>query len=197
MSQELTPEDKELIKKIEEDAYGLQLRYRGCSQTCLKALQDNLGLGDKESLKAANSLCTGISGMGTGTCGAMLGGNMAIALAFGREDMEEPGGPREGLAPDKIRGSNFNRAYVLGRELYDKFREKAWGLTACRDLQEHIFGYFSDSADPKYLKMKETGEYYSALSKEACKLVALGAGLAAEIILREKRLDEEREKHTS
>lgn len=187
MSQELTAEDEELTKKIEEAAYGLQLRYRGCSQACLKALQDNLGLGDIQSLKAANSLCTGICGMGNGTCGALLAGVMALGLEFGREDFEEPGGPREGLALDIPLGSNFNRAYVLGRELYDKFREKVWGLWCCRDIQEHIFGYFSDTADPKYLEMKKTGEYYSVLSKEACKIVALGARLAAEIILRERK----------
>jgi hypothetical protein len=46
MSYDFTEEEKELIERISKQAHDNQLKYRGCSQTTLLALQENLGIGD-------------------------------------------------------------------------------------------------------------------------------------------------------
>jgi len=59
MPYELTDADRELVKRIEKQAHDTQLKYRGCSQTTLLALQDNLGIGDLWSFKAATGFTAG------------------------------------------------------------------------------------------------------------------------------------------
>lgn len=182
--------DKEIVKEIEEDARRIQFKYRGCAQTCLLALQEGLGIGgDLSSFKAAAGMCAGFGGKGVGICGALIGAGMAIGMEFGRAAVEEIGGPQ--FPGD----SNYGRAYGLCGELFDKFKKEMWGEFSCWRIQEHLYGRHFDSADPDVQKMKETGDYYNRLSLEAQNVVAVAARLAAEIILRERKVDAERGKH--
>ncbi len=185
----LTKEDIVLVRKIEEDARRIQLRYRGCAQTCLLALQEGFGIGDLASFKAATGMCAGFGGKGVGLCGALVGAGMAIGIEFGRAAVEEIGGPQHGG------DSNYSRAYGLCGELFDKFKKEMGGNVTCWNVQEYIFGRHFDSADPEVQKEKETGDYFMRLSFEAQNVVAVAARLAAEIILRERKIDTEREKH--
>jgi len=192
MSCDFTQAEKELIEKIEKQAHDTQLKYRGCSQTTLLALQDNLSIGDLWSFKAATGFVSGVAGKGVGPCGALLGGMMAIGIAFGRAALEEAGAPREG---GYGKPSNHSRTYKLCVELWDKFTAEYGGLWSCFDIRERFYGSRYDPMDPEVQKLKATGEFYDIVSKNACKLTATGARLAAEIILRERKIDIELGKH--
>jgi C_GCAxxG_C_C family probable redox protein len=185
MSCDFTEEEKELIQRISKQAHDTQLKYRGCSQTTLLALQENLGIGDLWTFKAATGFTAGVAGKGVGPCGAMLGGMMAIGIEFGRASLEEAGAPREG---GQGRPSNLSHTSGLCRELWTKFVAEYGGRWSCFDIQEYAYGRRYDHADPSIQHLKETGEFYDILSKNACKLTATGARLAAEIILRERKL---------
>ena len=195
-----TKEDLELIQKIENQARDMQFKYRGCSQASLLALQENLKIGDTTSFKAAGALATGIAGKGVGPCGALIGGMMAIGIEFGRAAVEEAGGPREGGE------SNYTRTFKLCGELYDKFKEYYKGDVSCWHIQEIFYEKlklhpelgpepYYNSACPEMQPLKETGEFYNILAEKACHVVAVGARLAAEIILRERKVDAEKGKH--
>lgn len=181
--------DEEIVKAIEENARRIQFRYRGCSQTCLLALQEGLGIGDLASFKAACGMAAGFGGKGVGLCGALVGAGMAIGIEFGRAAVEEIGPPQQGGA------SNYSRAYALCGELFEKFKKEMGGEVTCWGVQEHIFGRHFDSSDPNVQKEKETGDYFRRLSLEAQNVVGLAARLAAEIILRERKVDAQRGKH--
>ena len=156
----------QLVAKIGEAAYVYERTYHGCSQCVLAALQERLGLGNQDSFKAATALAGGIARMG-GTCGALVGGLMGVSLAFGRERLE-----------DSTASPGYARAMELGGELCRRF-EKEFGSTACRDIQQFLFGRSFDMRDHQ-----ERAEFRKAGGYEKCPQVARRAAeLAAEVIL--------------
>jgi len=158
--------DADLVAKIGEAAYAYEKIYHGCSQCVLAPLQDCLRLGNRDSFKAATALAGGVARMGT-TCGSLVGGIMAISLAFGREALE-----------DAATSQGYTRAMDLGVELCLRF-EKEFGSTQCREIQRSLFGRSFDLRNPR-----ERKEFQSAGSYEKCPQVARRAAeLAAEVIL--------------
>lgn len=192
MSYELTDEERKLLDRIGKQAHDYQLKYRGCPQTTLLTLQENLGIGDLWSFKAATAFTAGVAGKGVGPCGVLIAGMMAIGMAFGRAALEEAGAPREG---GRGAPSNLSRTSDLCRELWSKFTSEFEGKWACFDIQEIYFGKRMDPTAPEMQPLKATGEFYDKLSKEASDVAGKGARLAAEIIIREMKRDYELGKH--
>jgi C_GCAxxG_C_C family probable redox protein len=87
-------------------------------------LQEKLDLRDAGAFKAASALAGGIAGRGE-TCGALIGGIMAIGQVLGREFLED----RE----------QFQKAMVPAGEMYLKFKE-AVGHTLCAEIHKILFG---------------------------------------------------------
>jgi len=160
--------DSELIRKTGEAAAHFHGTYDGCSQGVLKALQDHLGLVDGGSFRAASALVGGIAGMGE-TCGSLVGGIMAIGLAFGR-DKPEPA----------VDSPGYMRAIMLSGELCQRFRGELGG-TSCRELQKLLCGRSFDFWDPQQL-----AEWRRIGGNKKCqdRVVGRAAELAAELILR-------------
>ncbi len=170
MKEEKVVESKsKLIEEVGERAYEYEKDYHGCAQSALKALQEHLNIGDDLTFKAASALAGGGGRMG-GVCGALLGGMMAISLAFGREKME----PSEDSA-------GYETAHNFAGELGDKFREAFGGIT-CREVQKSFFGRSFDLRNPDERKL-----FHSLGAYEKCpEVVRAAARLAAEIITRER-----------
>jgi C_GCAxxG_C_C family probable redox protein len=87
-------------------------------------LQEKLDLRDAGAFKAASALAGGIAGRGE-TCGALIGGIMAIGQVLGRESLED----RE----------QFQKAMVPAGEMYERFKE-AVGHTLCAEIHRILFG---------------------------------------------------------
>jgi C_GCAxxG_C_C family probable redox protein len=87
-------------------------------------LQEKLDLRDAGAFKAASALAGGIAGRGE-TCGALIGGIMAIGQVLGRESLED----RE----------QFQKAMIPAGEMYLKFKE-AVGHTLCAEIHKILFG---------------------------------------------------------
>jgi len=129
---------EEIRRKAEEND-----RHSGCSQSVLLALQETLKIGNIESFKSATVLSGGIARHGE-TCGAIIGGLMALGLVMGREKMEDT----------ETYKSSMNTAHEIVEKFKVHLEEEfnfSEGLTStlCRDIQERIYGRSFNLRDPK------------------------------------------------
>lgn len=167
MSKELAKE--ELLDKVEEAASKCERELHGCGRCALSALMQYFELGDKTSadlvLKAVLPLSGGIA-QTRNTCGALLGGLMAIGMVCFPGKLED-------ATMEDIRA-----AMTLGRQYYRRF-EKEVGNVRCFDIREVGLGRCFDTADPdEYDKFVKAGAY------DFCgKVCGKAARLAAEFIL--------------
>jgi C_GCAxxG_C_C family probable redox protein len=156
---------KELLDKIEEEAAKCERETHGCGRCTLAALMKYFELGDEKSidliLKAALPLSGGIA-QTRNTCGAALGGLMAIGMVFfpgklGEENMQD-----------------IQTAMRLGREYYRSL-EKELGHIRCYDIREVGLGRCFDTSDPdEYQKFVKAGGY--ELCSRVCSKAARLAG---------------------
>jgi hypothetical protein len=91
LSRDISPGSKaKLIDAVSISAYNNDRAYEGCARCVLAAINEHLRLtpeeGFNECIKASTALAAGVARMGE-TCGALLGGIMALGLEFGSEDM--------------------------------------------------------------------------------------------------------------
>lgn len=155
-----------ILSKVESHARDLDLKYHGCSQMTLKALQDVLGLGDGDVFKAASALAGGVARSGE-VCGALLGALMAVSLAFGRSRLEPT-----------TESIGYRRAMEIGYVVFDEFK-KNFGSVRCRDIHVRLFGKYYNLRDPKELE-----EFILSGNINKCSdVVALAARIAAKAIL--------------
>lgn len=122
-------EREQLIGLIEKEAYDNEVSYWGCGQAVLDALQRYLNLGGVEAFKAASGLAGGVGRMRE-ACGALIGGVMAIGLAYGRAKFE----------PGKIcfEQADYREAEVRSTRFCERFREEFGGHIRCEDVKAFV-----------------------------------------------------------
>ena len=54
-------ESRDRIERVKKKAHEYERDYSGCAQSVLGALQEEFGIGDKDSFKAASVLAGGIA----------------------------------------------------------------------------------------------------------------------------------------
>jgi C_GCAxxG_C_C family probable redox protein len=132
--------DFERVKEIRRRAHEND-RYGGCSQSVLLALQEGLGIGGPESFKAATVLSGGVARRGE-TCGALIGGLMALGLVYGRERMEDT--------------ERYSDAMRIADEMCREFQlrlsreynlDEPIDTTLCSEIQRRIYGRSFDLRD--------------------------------------------------
>ena len=154
-----------------EQAYRLAFKYeaeRGsCPQCVLAALHETLNVGDPATIQAADAMAGGTALSTEGTCGALVGGLLAIGSVVGRS------------YKDFSAGEHKRRVFQYGKKLYDKFIEE-YGSPRCKDVQKKIFGRSFNLLDPKdYEEFEKAGAHV-----DKCPSVSGNAAKwAAEIIL--------------
>ena len=75
-------------REAEERARLYEATYHGCAECVLASIQELLGIDDPLTLRVSGCLTGGLGRTGR-TCGALLGGIMALGLKYGRNDPEE------------------------------------------------------------------------------------------------------------
>jgi C_GCAxxG_C_C family probable redox protein len=150
-------------------------KYSGCSQSVLLALQEAFGIGDLESFKAATVLSGGVARMGE-TCGALLGGLLALGLVVGREDITDTQAYRDAMVPSV----EIIKEFQLRLQETFGFSEPL-DNTICRDIQKRIYGESYDLTNPvSYKRFLDAGGH----GDEGCPLVcAVAAEVTAEKLL--------------
>ena len=153
---------EELLNRIEETAHDYEKAFHGCSRCVFKALQDHLDLGDGPSLKASTPLAAGVAMRGE-TCGALIGGLLAVGIVTAKEDLKD--------------SNALNTSLAAGFRLARKV-EKEFGTTNCTKIQTDRLGRFYSLADPEqYKAFIEAGGYI-----ECPKVVGKIARMTAEFI---------------
>ena len=154
---------EQLLQTIEDEACAIERQHHGCSRCALIPIQKHLGLGNSQVALASTPLAGGIALTGN-TCGALLGGLLAVGLAVADEDIEN--------------SQAFLDAMGSGFRFVRRF-QKEFDATTCRDLQTARLGAFYSMASPEeYKEFVRIGGY------DVCsKLVGRASRLAAEFIL--------------
>ena len=180
MVYEVTNKKKnEILDRVEQRAASYQREYTVCGQTVLLALQEELSLpGGSAVIKAAGFTGLGIARMGY-VCGALFGGVMAIGLASGRENFNDPIFPEPQVVDDYWQLPN---SLLLVREFCQRFVQE-FGSWTCRDLQIRLLGrvYELMSIEEEEAFIKVGGD------KVCADMVGKTARIAAEVILKMPR----------
>lgn len=146
MHKELESKDK-----LAERAYRLAFKYeaeRGsCPQCVLSAIMETLGIGDEATIKSADALAGGAALSTQGTCGALVGGLLAIGHIVGRN------------YDDFKKGERKRRVFIYAKKLYDRFVEE-YGSPVCKGVQKKLFGRSFDLLDPaEYEEFEKAGAH--------------------------------------
>lgn len=167
-------EESQLIQRIREKACDND-KYGGCSQAVLAALQEELNIGNSETLRAATVLPGGGGWRGE-TCGALIGALMALGLVTGRDNLENT---------DK-----YTYAMEISQDIIEGFKDElqaAFGFkenlqsTLCWDIQKNIFGRSYNLA---YQADRQAFVDDGGRTKKGCGTTcAVAAGVAARKLL--------------
>ena len=158
--------DDNLLEEVFELALQYDMDYFGWSQSVLAALQEKLGIGNKEIFKSASALAGGVARQGE-TCGALLGSMMAIGAVVGREKLEDK--------------EQYQRAMEPAMEMYGTFKEKV-GHTLCQEIHRIRFGRVYRMYIPEEREAFHQGGGHS---RKGCpEVCGIAAKIASEIILR-------------
>jgi len=162
-------------EEILEEVYNLAFKYEAelgrCPQCVLAALMETLDVGDPSTIKASDALAGGTALSTEGTCGALVGGLLAISSIMGREYNDFKAGKKK------------RRVFKYSKKLYDKFVEE-YGSPVCKDVHKKIFGRTFNLLKLKdYLDFEKAGAHIDKCPAVSGKV----ARWTAEIILDELR----------
>ncbi len=136
---------QDLLDRVYRLAYEYEANSGSCPQCVLAAIKEILDVGDKNIFKSADALAGGTSLSSKGTCGALIGGMLAISSLVGRE------------YDDFKDGKSKRRVFKYAKILYDRF-VKEYGSPLCCDVQKKIFGKSFNLWDPiDYKKFENAG----------------------------------------
>jgi len=157
--------------EILEEVYNLAFKYeaeRGsCPQCVLAAIMEVLDIGDPDTIKSVDAMAGGTALSTEGTCGALVGGLMAISSIVGRSYEDFSVGERK------------RRVFLYSKKLYDKFI-KEYGSLLCKDVHKKLFGRTFKLLDPKeYAEFEKAGAHVDKCPDVSGKV----ARWTAEIIL--------------
>jgi len=106
---------------------------------------DTFDIGDKFTIKAADALAGGTALSTEGTCGALIGGMLAIGLLAGR--------PYE----DFLKGKKKRRVFAPAQKLYERFVSE-YSSPVCKHVQEAVMNRSYDlRSSQDYIAFKQAG----------------------------------------
>ena len=162
----------EILEKVYHLAYKYEAERGSCPQCVLAALYETLGVGDPKTIQASDAMAGGSALSTEGTCGALVGGLLAIGSVVGRTYEDFSAGKRK------------RRVFQYAKKLYDKFTEE-YDSPICQDIHKKLFGRTFNLLDPKdYEEFEKAGAHV-----DKCPVVSGNAAKwAAEIILDIKKM---------
>ena len=124
---------QQTLDRVYELAFGYERDYGYCAQCVLAAIQEVLGVGTDETIKASQALAGGGGLSGAGTCGALAAALLAVGAKYGREHSEFGGDPHL-------------QSSALGKRVVDSFVE-LYGSPLCGCVQTQLMGRSFDMWD--------------------------------------------------
>ncbi len=157
-----------ILDRVAKAAYDNNRAYEGCARCVLHALQTHLNIADSPAFKAAfkssTALSAGVARKGE-TCGALLGGLLALGLETGTENLHD--------------FSGYVDTMTLASNVFDRFKEK-YGTVKCFEIQEKLFGRSID-----FFKDEDAEWWYENDGLDKCPGVcAVAARITAEEVMK-------------
>ena len=158
---------EEILEKVYSLAYKYEAERGSCPQCVLSAIMETLDIGDPLTIQAADAMAGGTALSTEGTCGALVGGLLAISSIVGR------------TYKDFSTGERRRRVFQYSKKLYDKFVAE-YGSPVCKGVHKKLFKRTFKLLDPNdYQEFEKMGAHY-----DKCTSVSGNtARWAAEIIL--------------
>lgn len=165
--------NKDILRKAYDLAYKYEAERGSCPQCVTAAIFEALDVGDPKIIQAADSLAGGAALSTEGTCGALVGGLLAIGAIVGRTYQDFSAGERK------------RRVFQYSKKLYDRF-VKEYGAPLCKNVHMKLFNRTFNLMNSKdYTEFEKLGAHV-----DKCTSVSGNVALwAAEIIidLKEKK----------
>ncbi|TSA49081.1 C_GCAxxG_C_C family protein [archaeon] len=120
---------EKILDAIAAQAFENLDAYGNCCRSTLWAIQTHLRKEEPATLRASSVLAGGICGTGQ-TCGAVLGGLIAIGEALGSEDFRDV--------------ASYESANARAKEFVEWIHE-TFGSTCCFDIQKAVMGWCHDN----------------------------------------------------
>jgi C_GCAxxG_C_C family probable redox protein len=159
--EEMLAKKEEILDQIQSRAEQYEQVDQSCSKSPALAIMEAFGFGDVKIITALSAL-PGVALTGE-TCGAVLGGMVALSAYFGDDDV--------------LDFSANARCYAHSRKFIHLFEEEL-GTTKCREIHKDVvFGQYYPVADPKE-------GYPSFLKDKGFEKCALPPGVSARIAAR-------------
>ncbi len=158
---------EEILEEVYNRAFKYEAEIGSCPQCVLSAIMEVLDVGDPATVQASDALAGGSALSTEGTCGALVGGLLAISSIVGR------------TYEDFSTGKGKRRVFHYSKKLYDRFVEE-YGSPVCKDVHKKLFGRSFKLLDPEeYQEFEKAGAHV-----DKCPSVSGNAAKwAAEIIL--------------
>jgi C_GCAxxG_C_C family probable redox protein len=136
-----------LAKKAAALAFTYEAERGSCPQAVYAAIMETLNFHEEEVVKAADGLAGGTALSSEGTCGALVGGILAIGTFLGRS------------YPDFSKGKRNRRVFQYAQKLFDRFNQEYDGIL-CKTVQQQLFGRYYVLSNPKeYEQFEEDGAH--------------------------------------
>lgn len=118
---------KEAMEKAFKLAYEGEASHGNCAQEAFHGITATLGVKNPQTFKSLSALEAGGALTTAGSCGAFVGGLVAISHFFGRtyEQWQE--------------GKSYIKSSALGQKLYKKFMEE-YDTVICREIHKKKYG---------------------------------------------------------
>jgi C_GCAxxG_C_C family probable redox protein len=162
-------EKNAILNRVQERASSYQFEYCGCGRSIALSLLEEFDIpyGDL-ALKAASFSCLGIARTGN-TCGALIGGIIALGLAYGGNNNDYYSQIIHSDAED----THDERTYEVVQKYCRKFEQEMGGFN-CRDIQQKLFGRTYNLLNPAEHRefTEENREQCSVQVGKAARLVA-------------------------
>ena len=158
---------EKILNEIYKKAYRYEAELGSCPQCVLASLYETLRIGDPKTIKAVDSLAGGTSLSTEGTCGALIGGLVAISSLVGRDYKDFQDGGKKRLV------------FKYSKKLYDKFISE-YNSPLCKGVHKKIFGRTFDLLDKNdYIEFEKAGGHIDKCTDVSGKV----AKWTAEIII--------------
>lgn len=165
---------EEILDRVSKKAGDNEELSISCAQGTLTALQEEFNLGRGEDVLKAATFMPGVASRKE-TCGAFLGGLMALGLVFGRDKLYDPS-YRDPEVVKEYAERKKRTAWKFCEEL-----QKELGSTQCRDIHVRLMGREYEFMNPEDFQqfLKDGGPKQCRIPPEKA------ARIAARIILEE------------
>jgi C_GCAxxG_C_C family probable redox protein len=158
---------EEILQEVYDKAYRYEAERGSCPQCVLSAIFETLDIGDPETIKAADAMAGGTALSTEGTCGALVGGLLAIGAVVGR------------TYENFRKGESRRRVFQYSKKLYDRFIRE-YGSPICKNIHLKLFGRTFNLLDSKdYQEFEKMGAH----NDKCTSISGNAARWAAEIIL--------------